>query len=265
MIKKYRSFFMYFIFSLFSIFIIHANKPQHTSKFYINDFANILDQETKDYIYSQSKSLNNKTSIQLVVTTVESIENETIETFANELFRSWGIGNKDKNNGLLILLALNERKIRIEVGYGLESIMNDAKARRFLRTYANPYLNKNEFSKGILSLYKATLSEITPKEQSSKRQNSNTEKKNNIFSKLNINDIAACIHFSIFVLFIIGFIKQSIYGPPGGSGGWSDGGSSGGDSSGGSSDSGGFSGGSSGGSDCGGGGSSGGGGASSGF
>lgn len=80
--------------SLSFVFITYADKPQHTSKFYINDFANILDQETKDYIYSQSKALNDKTSIQLVVTTVESIGNETVETFANELFRFWGIGNK---------------------------------------------------------------------------------------------------------------------------------------------------------------------------
>ncbi len=248
MTKKYRSFFIYFILSLSFVFITHANKPRHTSKFYINDFANILDQETKDYIYSQSKALNDKTSIQLVVTTIETIENETIETFANELFRLWGIGNKDKNNGLLILLALKERKIRIEVGYGLESIINDAKAGRFLRTYATPYLSKNEFSKGILSLYKATLNEITPKEQSFKKQSPDTKNKNNIFTKLTKDDIIACIHFSLFVWFIIGFIKQSIHGFPGDSGGGSD--------------SGGFSGG---GGDCGGGGSSGGGGASSGF
>ena len=167
-----------------------------------------------------------------------------------------GIGNKDKNNGLLILLALKERKIRIEVGYGLESIINDAKAGRFLRTYATPYLSKNEFSKGILSLYKATLNEIAPKEQSSKKHNSDAKNKNNIFGKLTKDDIIACIHFSLFVWFIIGFIKQSIYGLSGGSGGSLHDSSSGGDSFEGRADSGGSSGGSSSGSDCGGGASS---------
>ena len=87
MIKKY---IFFFILSLSSLFTIYANKPNHTSKFYIDDFANTLNQETKDYIYSQSKSLNGKTSIQLVVTTIETIENETIESFANELFQIFG-------------------------------------------------------------------------------------------------------------------------------------------------------------------------------
>ena len=97
-----------------------------TSEFYVNDYANILSNETESYIIKVNESLYSQTESQVVVVTVQDLGEKNIEEYATELFRTYGIGDKNKDNGLLILLALEERKIRVEVGYGLEGILPDA-------------------------------------------------------------------------------------------------------------------------------------------
>lgn len=136
------------------------NLPEQTKEFYISDFAGVLSEETKNYVLNQSNALNEKTSAQVVVATVNSLESASIEEYGVELFRKWGIGEKEKNNGLLILLAPNERKIRVEVGYGLEGKINDSKAGRFINEYAIPHLKNNDWDSGIHDLYAVILSEV---------------------------------------------------------------------------------------------------------
>ncbi len=133
---------------------------QETENFYINDNANILSQETKDYVLNNSKILDQKTSAQVVVVTVKSLESKNINDYALELFRKLGIGDEKLNNGLLILLAMNEREIRVEVGPGLGGRINDAKAGRFLDEYSMPYLKNNDWDTGIKTLYSALISEV---------------------------------------------------------------------------------------------------------
>lgn len=136
------------------------NLPEPTHEFYISDLANVLSDETKEYVLNQSNALNEKTGAQIVVATVNSLEGSSIEEYAVDLFRNWGIGSKEKNNGLLILLAPNERQIRAEVGYGLEGKINDAKAGRFIKDYAVPHLKNNDWDNGIHDLYSVILSEV---------------------------------------------------------------------------------------------------------
>lgn len=111
-----------------------------TKEFYVNDYANILSSETEKYIIDKSSQLANIDGTQIVVVTVNNLEGDTIENYANTLFRNFGIGDKTKNNGLLLLLALEERQFRVEVGYGLEGILPDGKTGRFQDTYIIPYL-----------------------------------------------------------------------------------------------------------------------------
>lgn len=134
--------------------------PEHTPEFYINDFASILNEETKDYILNQSRALDETTTAQMVVATVNSLEDTSIEEYAVGLFRKWGIGSKGKNNGLLIIIAPNEREIRVEVGDGLEGKINDSKAGRFIKEYAVPHFKNNDWDNGIHDLYTVILSEI---------------------------------------------------------------------------------------------------------
>ena len=131
--------------------------PTPTKQFYVNDFADILSSSTENYIFEQSRVLDQETTAQIVVAVVPDLDGETIEEYSLGLFRQWGIGNQEKNNGLLILLAVDERQIRIEVGYGLEGAINDAKAGRLMDDYAIPYLKSDQWDEGIQNLFSQVL------------------------------------------------------------------------------------------------------------
>ncbi len=128
-----------------------------TNEFYVNDYANILSEETENYILNNSVKLASATKAQIVVVTVKNLEGQDIETYATNLFRKFGIGDEKKNNGLLILLALEERDIRIEVGYGLEGIVTDGLSGRYLDDYFVPYLKEDKWDEGIKNGYSAFL------------------------------------------------------------------------------------------------------------
>jgi len=131
-----------------------------TYDFYVNDYANILCDETKDFIMANSVALNKATKAQIVVVTVPSLDGQDIESYATELFRNFGIGDKDLNNGLLILVALEERLCRIEVGYGLEGVLPDGKTGRYQDEYMIPYFKEDNFDEGIVNGYKAFFATI---------------------------------------------------------------------------------------------------------
>ena len=132
-----------------------------TADFYVNDYAGLLSQETKNYIINTNKSLCSKTGAQIVVVTIPNLENNSLEEYATELFRNFGIGDKNKNNGVLLLLSLQERKFRVEVGYGLEGILPDAKTGRIQDEYIIPYLKQNNWNDGIKNGFSAFLDVIS--------------------------------------------------------------------------------------------------------
>jgi uncharacterized protein len=100
-----------------------VNYPALTGR--IVDQANIISADTRNTIEPKLIDLEAKSGIQLVVATVTSLEGQEIEPYANELFRNWKLGEKEKNNGVLLLVAPNEHRVRIEVGYGLEGTLTD--------------------------------------------------------------------------------------------------------------------------------------------
>lgn len=130
-----------------------------TTEFYVNDSANLLFNDTEKYIINMNKALEDKTGAQIVVVTVKNLEGKSIEDYATELFRDYGIGNKEKNNGVLLLCAYEERQFRIEVGYGLEGILTDGKTGRIQDNYIIPYLSQNNFNDGIKNGFNAVLQE----------------------------------------------------------------------------------------------------------
>ena len=85
----------------------------------VTDLANLLDAGARANLERKLQDFEDKSGIQLVVATVNSLEGNDVEPFANELFRAWKLGEKSKSNGVLFLIAPNQRKLRIEVGYGL--------------------------------------------------------------------------------------------------------------------------------------------------
>lgn len=150
---------------------VSAQIPQPPTKFFCADFANVLSAQTEEYIIETSaKIMKDYNGTQFVVVTIESLEGNSLEDYSIELAREWEIGKKGEDNGLLILLSEGDRELRVEVGNGLEGVINDAKAGRYIRNVAYPYLKDNDYDNGILELYKALVGELenpTPMEEES--------------------------------------------------------------------------------------------------
>ncbi|HUC49295.1 MAG TPA: YgcG family protein [Xanthobacteraceae bacterium] len=113
------------------------------------DQANIMTPQSRSEIETKLKDLEDKSSIQLVVATVKSLQGSDIETYANELARHWKLGQAQKNNGVLLLIAPNEHKVRIEVGYGLEGTLTDALSSVIISSAIVPRFKAGDFSGGI--------------------------------------------------------------------------------------------------------------------
>ncbi len=154
----------YVLIFIITIIILIGNNSyaivSKTSEFFVNDSANLLSNETEEYIINMNKSLESKTGAQIVVVTAKNLEGKSLEEYATELFREYGIGDKEKNNGALILCAYEERMLRIEVGYGLEGILTDGKTGRIQDEYIIPYLKENDFDTGIKNGFNAILQEV---------------------------------------------------------------------------------------------------------
>jgi uncharacterized protein len=113
------------------------------------DEAGVIPASARETLETKLKDLEDKSGIQLVVATVKSLQGGDIETYANELFRSWKLGEAKKNNGVLLLVAPKERKVRIEVGYGLEGTLTDALAQVIIASAMVPRFKTNDYPGGI--------------------------------------------------------------------------------------------------------------------
>lgn len=133
--------------------------PKPTSEFFVNDYADVLDNETERYICDLGKTYYEGGGTQVVVLTMKSIENSSVEEFSLSTARQWGIGDKEKDNGVLILLVLDSHDIRIEVGYGLEGVLNDGKCGRIIRQ-ATSMLTGGDYSGGIKQIYTDVVGEL---------------------------------------------------------------------------------------------------------
>ena len=134
-----------------------------TDSFFVNDFAGVIAQQDEEAMLSLGTALyknENTFGAQVVVVAVNTVNGADMADYALELGRSWGVGNKEKDNGIVILLAVEDRKIEMAVGYGLEGAIPDSKAGRFLDAYAIPYLKQDDFSKGLKELYTAVVNEV---------------------------------------------------------------------------------------------------------
>jgi uncharacterized protein len=113
------------------------------------DQAGVMSAQGKAEVTAKLKSLEDKSGIQLVVATVKSLQGADIETYANELFRYWKLGQAQKNNGVLLLIAPAQHKVRIEVGYGLEGTLTDALSSVIIASAIIPRFKANDYSGGI--------------------------------------------------------------------------------------------------------------------
>jgi len=130
---------------------VYAQEQLPEPSGYVNDFAHVLSGDDKTELESLFSELEAKTSAETAVVTVESTRPLDIEGYAVKLFEKWGIGKKGKDNGILLLVALKDRKVRIEVGYGLEGVVPDALAKQIIAQVIIPAFKKGDYSRGIVA------------------------------------------------------------------------------------------------------------------
>ena len=185
-------------------------KPQG----YVNDFAGVLNAETKEKLAALCAEVDQKAKAQIAIVTVSSLEGEPIEQYSIDLATAWGIGPKQKDRGVLILVAPNDRKYRIEVGYGLEAILPDGKVGGFGRE-AVPFLRQNDYSGAVLLITQRvasviandqkipldTLSGVPPPEPVSDN------------SRAPFGNLFEILIIAIFIFFpLIGFLLRLLFG-----------------------------------------------------
>lgn len=148
------------LFQFSTIVFAKTNIPQATDEFYVNDFANVLSDEEEKLLLDKAVTLAEESDgIQVVLSTVESLDGNSIENYALEMYNQYKIGKDDM--GLLILLSTGDRQIRIEVGKAMEAYINDSKAGRLMDEYAIPYLKDDKFNEGLINLQESLISEVT--------------------------------------------------------------------------------------------------------
>ncbi|MFW6181135.1 MAG: TPM domain-containing protein [Spirochaetota bacterium] len=118
---------------------------------YVNDFAGVIEPSYAQRIEEVARALQEQTGAEVAVVTVESISPYgSVEQYAVELATRWGVGEAEKDNGVLILLAMDERRVRLEVGYGLEGAIPDGRAGEIIDRAMLPHLSSGEFGAGLL-------------------------------------------------------------------------------------------------------------------
>jgi uncharacterized protein len=135
---------------LLAIAVVHAAEPEFpplTGR--VNDNAGLLSERDQSELEAALARFETETTNQIVVATVESLQGLPIEEYGYQLGRHWGIGQAGKDNGALLIVAPEEREVRIEVGYGLEGELTDARSRTIIETRILPHFRQGDFAAGI--------------------------------------------------------------------------------------------------------------------
>ena len=211
-----RKIFITLVFLILPLFSYAQNVPQPVG--WVNDFANVIDKGNADKLSSLIEEVEQKTTVEIAVVTINSIAPDDEKEYARLLFDNWKPGKKGKDNGVLVLLAVKERRWRIETGYGVEGILPDGLCGQIGRDYMVPYFKDGNYGQGLYEGISAianiiakdthitlvalgNFAEITPENQSS--------------STLP-NSLATVLIFGVIVLFIVisnlGAYRNRYYG-----------------------------------------------------
>jgi uncharacterized protein len=121
-------------------------KPQG----YVSDFANVLDSQSRAQLEAYAGQVEQTTGVQMALVTLKSLDGEQIEDVTNTLFRQWGVGKKGKDEGIMLLLAVQDHRDRVEIGYGLEPILPDGFDGSILRGI-QPLLRQGAYGQAMIS------------------------------------------------------------------------------------------------------------------
>ena len=126
-------------------------KTYPRSQGYVSDYAGVMSRQAKEEVDGLLRKIEEKTTAEMAVVTVRTTAPETIEQYAVGLFKEWGIGKKGSDNGILLLLATEDRKVRIEVGYGLEGTVTDLQSKIIIEDLMIPAFRQGGYDLGISS------------------------------------------------------------------------------------------------------------------
>ena len=170
---------------------------------YVNDFAGIISAQNIDNLDFYLDELENKTGAQVAVVTLSSLQGNSVEDVSLEIGRKWGVGQKGKDNGVVILVAPGDRKMRIEVGYGLEGVITDGKAGRIRDDYMIPEFRQGNYEKGIVNGAIAVASEIAAayKAEMPESFNSSVSKLSEYSGRIKPSGL----NFIVLIIFVIFF------------------------------------------------------------
>ena len=132
--------------------------PQVRQDVYIYDDDNIIDDSVEQSLNRMLVDLEAKTGVEFAVITVQSLQNYSIESYANHVFNTLGIGKKGEDNGILLLVSRSDTRVRLEIGRGLEGVLNDSKCGRILDEFFVPYRDNDEYTKAANLTVQAVLS-----------------------------------------------------------------------------------------------------------
>ena len=153
--KSLRTAFSYLILNTLFVASVFALSIPPKPQSYINDYAGLLSSEAKQKLESALYDFDRETSSQIFVAIFPSMEGEALEDFSIRLFDQWKPGTKKNDNGVLLIIFRDERKIRIEVGYGLEGALPDAVANQIIREEMTPAFRQGNYYQGILNAVEA--------------------------------------------------------------------------------------------------------------
>ncbi len=152
---------------LLTIFLFALSTFSHTQKSVpelwdqrVHDDAKVLKTETVDALELKLKAYEDSTSNQIAILIIESLEGEVIEEYSLRVAEKWQLGTKTKDNGVLLLIAINDHKMRIEVGHGLEGVLTDAQSNRIIRNEMAPNFRRDDYDAGVNAAVDAMIKAI---------------------------------------------------------------------------------------------------------
>ncbi len=203
--------------------------PDHPAS-HITDFTGTLTQSDISYLNRKLSNFEDRTSNQIAVLIIPSLEGDNLEDYSIRLAEKWKIGQRDKDNGVILLIVKNDRKLRIEVGYGLEAMLPDSRAGSIIRDNIAPDFKQGKFFAGINKAIDGIMVSIDPEIRSSKSR----LKKRTKTSPAEKTVASGTVLFIVivFAFLILGTFPAKpysarrgyYYGGGGSSGGWSSGG-----------------------------------------
>jgi len=188
----------------FPIFATSFHVPRQDG--YVRDITGTLTPEQEQVLESFSQKLEAKTHAQVATLVVNNFDGDSVEDAAVKTFERWGIGQKGKDNGVLFIIAVQEKKMRIEVGYGLEGILPDGKTGAILDSSAVPLLKKGQIAAAIMATHKRIISVIDPSVVSAPAQPSRKH-------AVPLTAVQQFVLQNLFILFIVLFIGLLFVSP----------------------------------------------------